>query len=246
MPRRLSASASHELAAYLSSSPVFALDADERAALERFTRELAAWLVSAPRFRAFADAHRDKIRRKLRLARDAPARMDVRAELLVARQLLLDSSLAVAFEPGGAARGGPDFTVTYRSGSPFNLEVTRPRRLTGVTAARPVLGKLRQLPTGAASIVLLVLPADVAAPDMTAAIRAVRGRADAKDEGFFIRRGFDGTRGFYARFIRLGAVVTWPEGGAPGAWVNQSARTPVPGRALRACVDALARGEPTA
>jgi len=59
-------------------------------------------------------------------------------------------------------------------------------------------------------------------------------------EVYFTRRGFNGTRDFYDRFLRLGAVVTWPEGAAATAWVNRSARIAVPDRALRACLAALA------
>ena len=46
--------------------------------------ELFGWLAESPRFRAFAEAHREKIRKKLRGALDAEARRDVRAELQAA------------------------------------------------------------------------------------------------------------------------------------------------------------------
>ena len=67
------------------------------------TDELAGWLASSARFRAFADAHRDKIRKKLRAASDAANRLDVRAELHVAHLLLADRRIDLAFEPGGSA-----------------------------------------------------------------------------------------------------------------------------------------------
>lgn len=226
------------MASELTDSPVLPLEAGEVCALDRLTSELAGWLTDVPRFRAFADAHRDKIRKKLRLAHDTDARADVRAELLVACRLLADRHVELAFEAGTG--GGPDFAVTYRGGRPFNLEVTRPRRLTEATVGRPILAKLRQLPGGSANVLLLVLPeGDNSHPHVAATVRTIRARADAKDEEFFIRRRFAGTRDFYDRFLRLGAVVTWPEHGPAEAWLNRSARIPVPDRAMRACLDAL-------
>jgi hypothetical protein len=208
---------------------------------DAFGDELATWLAGLPRFRAFTEANRDKIRKKLRLAGDADALLDVRAELLVARLLLVDRHVELAFEPGGVTRGGPDFAVTYRRARAFNLEVTRPR---GTDPGRPILAKLRQLPTADANVLLLALPAEAASWDVGVAVRAIRSRADAKEEEFFTRRGFAGTRDFYDRFLRLGAVITWSEPttnpGAADAWVNGSARIPVPERALRVCLAALA------
>jgi hypothetical protein len=241
-PRRLSATSPGDLLAYLLS-PRAGVPPVEAAA-DSLADELAGWLRSQPRFRAFADAHKDKIRKKLRLARDANARSDVRAELLVARHLLDERRMDLAFEAAGTRSGGPDFTVTFRGGPSFNLEVTRPRQpVEAPDATRAILPKLRQLPSGAANVLLLAVAGDIAAWDVAGSVRAVRTQADAKEEEFFTRRGFAGTRDFYERFLRLSAVITWSEaGGAAGraeAWVNGSARTAVPARALRACVDAL-------
>ena len=44
-------------------------------------RELLEWLMGSARFRTFAEAHRDKIRKKFRGATDAASLRDVRAEL---------------------------------------------------------------------------------------------------------------------------------------------------------------------
>ena len=57
--------------------------------------EIAGWLRSSRRFRAFAEAHREKIRKKLRSATDADARLDVRAELRVANLLLADRRIGL-------------------------------------------------------------------------------------------------------------------------------------------------------
>jgi hypothetical protein len=91
---------------------------------EPMAEELVGWLAGSGRFRAFTDAHRDKIRKKLRTAADAEALRDVRVELQVARLLLTDRRIELAFEAYGSGRAGPDFTVAFRGERRFNLEVT--------------------------------------------------------------------------------------------------------------------------
>lgn len=210
--------------------------------------EVSAWLTESSRFRAFADEHRDKIRKKLRGATDAEARRDVRAELRAAHLLLGDRRIELGFEAYGSGRGGPDFTVAFRGDRAFNLEVTRLRGVPGATLhGGPLLAKLRQLPPSVPNALCIGIDGDAAgALDVAAAVRSLRGRADAKDEAFFTTRGFDGSRGFYARFLRLGAVVAWCEGAPGGArtalWRNPSARIEIPERALRASVACLEGG----
>ena len=207
--------------------------------------ELGAWLAASPRFRAFADAHRDKIRKKLRGATDAAARRDVRAELRGAYELLADRRIELAFEAYGSGKPGPDFTVTFRGERIFNIEVTRLRRAPDAAGfGRAILAKLRQLPPGAPNAVLVAIDGATAeAADVAAASQALRARADEKDEAFFTARGFDGTKGFYDRYLRLGAVFVWSEAASgddrAAAWINRSARIPLPDRAARACLACL-------
>jgi hypothetical protein len=209
--------------------------------------ELRAWLHASPRLRAFADAHRDKIRKKLRTARDAGSLLDVRAELRAAHLLLADRRLDLEFEAFGSTKGGPDFVVRFRSGRSFGCEVTRMRREpAGVGDGGPLLGKLRQMTAGMAN--LLVIAADgtrAADLDVDGAVRALRSRADVKEESFFTRRGFTGTRDFHARFSRLGGVITWCEAGDGDAraepWTNASARIALPPPAMAAVLACLRR-----
>lgn len=211
--------------------------------------ELESWLTGSPRFRTFADAHRDKIRKKLRTAGDPESMRDVRAELRVAQLLLADRRIELAFEAHGSGRGGPDFTVSYRQARAFDLEVTRHRGdPAGTSHAGPLLVKLRQLPPSVANVLVIGVDGDRAgALDLLGGIRRLRAVADAKDENFFQRRGFEGTRDFYHRFLRLGAVLVWCEGGGETqdrvqVWENGSARIPAPAPALSACVTALQGG----
>lgn len=213
--------------------------------MDGLVAEITGWLASSARFRAFADAHRDKIRKKLRTAADPDARRDVRAELRAAHLLLGDRRIELAFEAHGSGRGGPDFSVRFRGHPAFDLEVTRLRGdPAAATHGGPLVAKLRQLQPSVANVLLIAMDGDRPdALDLVGAVRGLRARADAKDEAFFQRRGFEGTRDFYHRFLRLGAGVAWCEGGPAGArvlpWENGSARIPVPPAALRACLAAL-------
>jgi hypothetical protein len=207
--------------------------------------ELAGWLAGSTRFRVFAEAHRDKIRKKLRGAPDAESRRDVRAELAVACALLADRRFELAFEAYGSGKQGPDFTVAFRGERTFNLEVTRPRRAPDATAVGgPLLAKLRQLPPSSPNVVVLAVDGGSAdAFDVASVTRTLRARADSKDEAWFSGRGFDGTRGFYQRYLRLGAVLVWAESAdadeRAALWINPSARITVPERAARACLQGL-------
>jgi hypothetical protein len=218
--------------------------ADELAA------ELAGWLSASARFLAFVDAHRDKIRKKLRGASESGARGDVRAELEAAFWLLADRRLDLSFEAYGAGRRGPDFTVTFRAAHRFNLEVTRPRLDAGDRPGRDragavasaLLGKLRQLPADAPNAVLVALDDPPPADDEVAgAVRSLRQRADRRDDLFFAGRGFADAREFHLYYRRLSALFVAGRAGAGArAWSNGEARRPLPDGALTACLTCLA------
>jgi len=214
---------------------------------EPMAAEVGTWLSGSRRFRTFAEAHRDKIRKKLRGATDSDARLDVRAELRVAHLLLADRHIELAFEAYGSTKGGPDFTVAYRGERAFNLEVTRQRRAPVSGHGGPLLAKLRQLPPSAPNAVLVAIDGERAdAYDVAGVIGGLRARADGRDEAFFTSRGLRGTRGFNERVLRLGSVLVWCEGATgdarAGSWTNRSARIAVPERAVRACLACLRAG----
>lgn len=214
---------------------------------EPLAEELAEWLAASARYRAFTEAHRDKIRKKLRGALDAEARLDVRAELRAAHLLLADQRIKLAFEAYGSRTVGPDFSVSFRSRPSFNLELTRPRPQRSAPAlGGPLLAKLRQLPPSVPNAVVLAIQGDDAdAFDVAGTIRALRARADAKDEDYVSGRGLDGTRGFHQRYLRLGGVLVWCEGAAgarTALWTNRSARMALPSAAVQASVICLRGG----
>lgn len=209
------------------------------------TLEIVAWLAGSSRFRAFAETYRPKIHKKLRNAADPDAVRDVRAELQAARLLLADRRFEVAFETYGSGKIGPDLTVTFRRTRAFDVEVTRLRRVPDVPGTgAAVMAKLRQLTPATPNVLLLAIAGETAeAVDVATATRALRARADAKDDAFFTARGFDDSRSFYDRYLRLGAVIVWCDGAAGDAraslWTNRSARIALPDQAARACVTCL-------
>lgn len=198
--------------------------------------EIAGWLASSRRFRSFAELNRDKVRKKVRGATDDAARLDVRAELHVAYLLLADRRIDLAFEAYGSGRAGPDFSLTFRDAPSMNLEVTRPRT---TALVGPLLTKLHQLPPSRPNAVVFALDHELASADVAAAVRELRARADARDDAFFAERGFDGSRAFYQRYLRLGGAIAWSEETGAAAWINHSARIPLPDPATRAVVTCL-------
>ena len=208
---------------------------------DAFADELTDWLSSSPRFQAFATTYRAKIRKKVHSAADAEGLRDVRAELLAAYRLLEDRRFTVTYEAYGSGKVGPDLSVAYRSTTTFNVEVTRLRKAPDPAAVgATLLVKLRQLPPSVPNVVLVMSDRPASAVDVAGSVRALRDRADAKDDAFFERRGLESSRGFYDRFLRLSAVISWRDEAhgddRAALWINPSARISLPERASRACL----------
>src|SRR5689334_4874139 len=91
-----------------------------------FAIQFEGWARGSRRFRAFATSHRDKIRSKLKSARDEGGMRDVLAELAAAALLLGEERFTLEYERYAALKQrGPDFTVTFKTHTPFNVEVRR-------------------------------------------------------------------------------------------------------------------------
>src|SRR5438445_1835634 len=207
--------------------------------------QVGPWLVASPRFRAFAEIYRDKIRKKARGPRDDEGRRDLAFELAIASRLLAERRFAVEYESYGVGKRAPDFRVTFRSNLRFNVEVRRLRwsaptagaPLDPARVVRAVSDKLGQLPP--AMINMLFLGADgplPAADVLEPAMRSLQERAAGKDEMFFERRGFTGTRDFQRHYQRLSGAV-WlagDKGATPSLWRNPQARHPLPADLARA------------
>ena len=193
--------------------------------------EFEGWARGSRRFAAFAQEYRGKIRAKLRHATEEDGRRDLRAELETAALLLRDERFSVEYEKYAAAKQrGPDFTVTFKTHTPFNVEVRRLRAVAdeddAARAARLVyvlVDKVRQMPPSIVNLLWLSADGALAVGEVNAAAMAVRQRAEGKDDDFFARRGFVGAADFLARYQRLSGVVLRPPGDL-ALWLNPIAR----------------------
>ncbi|HEX6607616.1 MAG TPA: hypothetical protein VF276_11945 [Chloroflexia bacterium] len=210
-----------------------------------FAGPFTRWLEASPPFRAFVEVHRDKIRKKVRNIRDDDTQRDVVAELAVARWLAGERRFAVAYEVYIAGKQrGPDFSVTFRTRIPFNVEVTRLRpggtgsagedTAPRTKIANTICAKLAQFPSSVINVLVLVTDgAAYGADDLAGAPGVLAERALRKDDAFFQRRGLLGTRNFHHHYQRLSAILLrrLTETGAlePVAlWANPQARHPLP------------------
>ena len=212
------------------------------------THALAAqfgqWVVSSVRFRAFAEQYRDKIRKKVRGTRDQEGLKDLTFELEIAYLLLSERRFVVEYEKGGVGKQrGPDFCVTFRTHTPFNVEVKRFRASAIGHAEEPpeynriastACQKIGQLPAGMINILAISSDSDrYQAADVAAAMAGLRTRAERKDEPFFTRRGFLGASDFLKQYQRLSAVLfhthlTASDEPAGVLWPNAIARQRLP------------------
>jgi hypothetical protein len=217
------------------------------------TEQLADWMAASSRFKAFVTSYRDKIRKKIRGARDAEGLRDLLLELATAYMLLEELRFTVEYEKYGLGKArGPDFVVTFKGRIPFNLEVTRLRAVNGSAEQRAsgkqhaigrfsdaVSGKLGQTLPGMINI-LLVAPDDdqIISADVLLAMIDLKARAERKDIQFFERKGFTSPSEFFKQFRQLSGILvrsSAPEQADKPAilWTNPQAKHPIPA-ALRA------------
>ena len=93
-----------------------------------FYAEFEAWVKGSRRFKVFAADYRVKIRAKLKNVHDDAGAQDLRAELEIAARLLTEKRFTLEYEKYAASKQrAPDFTVTFKTHTPFNVEVRRIR-----------------------------------------------------------------------------------------------------------------------
>lgn len=198
----------------------------------------AGWLDASPRLAEFVERHRDKLRKKLKVAEGAEGRRDVLAELHVARCLLADRRLDLEYEPNAAGGGrAPDFVAVFRVNTRFAVEVARlrageaealPVRLVGVT-----VGKLAQCQPSIPNVVTVVSDDPVVADAIETAGGRLLALANGAEPEYVARRGFRDHADFRRALQRLSAV--WLPGGlldaAPPSrrlWLYPRSRHPLP------------------
>jgi hypothetical protein len=199
--------------------------------------ELEEWLRASRRFEAFVTAHRAKIRAKLKYARDTEGGLDVCAELEAAARLLREKSFTLEYERYAALRErGPDFTVTFKTHTPFNVEVRRVRG-SELAEAGPeaqiaklvavLCDKVGQMPPAIRNVLWLTAENGIPEPSLAGATLLLRQLAERRVDNFFTQRGFEGAADFLRQYQRLNAVVL-PQPEAV-VWANPLARAKLPG-----------------
>ena len=214
-----------------------------------FEAEFAGWLRASRRLRAFVADNRTKICAKLKSTRDEAGLLDVRAELVAAASLLSDERFTVAYETYAAGkRGGPDFTVVFKTNTRCNVEVRRIRTIEAGAGSAPesatengtengkengavavaklaavLCDKTRQMPPSSVNFLWLAADGGWAVKEVAAATALLRGRAERKDEVYFARHGFATSGAFLRQYGQMSGVVLW-QGGAAALWLNPHAR----------------------
>lgn len=182
-----------------------------------FYAEFANWVRSSRRFRGLTVTYQTKIRAKLQRVPDEESTQDLRAELETAALLLRDERFTIEYEKYAASKQrGPDFTVTFKTHTPFNVEVRRIRRAEWSQAdhdARTfklvtvLCEKLGQLPPSIVNLLWLTSDHTITLDDLGRAITTLRQFADSQDTAFLTRRGFQNTADFYKQFRRLSGII---------------------------------------
>ena len=202
--------------------------------------------MSSPRFTTFAEAHRDKIRKKIRTSNGVEGLRDLQLELEIAHRLLHERRLAVMYERYAAEKvRGPDFTVSFTTRCTFNVEVRRLRNAPAIARWSDVLcDKLRQLPPSSANIVVVGTAGGAGELNVGEAMKHLRALAERKDTAFFARSGFASAAEFFRGFYRLSGVMLlsgWETEGKSrlDMWVNGQAKHSLAPDVLTAVVRAL-------
>lgn len=197
------------------------------------SRELSLWMEDSARFTTFVETYRDKIRKKVRLAREPETALDLRGELEVAYCLLSDRRFDVDYEPYASAKHrGPDFSVTYRVNTVFNIEVARirleessesPRK--GERFLRLLLYKLGQMRPGMPN--LLVIHAHEKwrrSLELNKFMQDIKLRVEKRDPDFYELSHYASPAAFYKDFLHLSAILLWAAAPGTQLWANKQAR----------------------
>jgi hypothetical protein len=215
--------------------------------------ELSQWMETSSRFTTFVDTYRDKIRKKIRLASEEEKILDLRSELQVAASLLRDRRLALGYEPYPSTKGrGPDFAVTYRVNTVFNIEVARMRmQEDGIDLPRReerflriLLYKLGQMQPGMPNLLVIHTRQELARLlDLGTLMQEIKSRAERKDPSFYEFSRYANPAAFYKDFLHLSAIVLGSASPGMQVWVNKQARPALAAEALRLVSSMLASGD---
>lgn len=208
-----------------------------------FRPEFEGWARESRRFRAFAVSYRSKIRAKLKNVRDEAGMSDVRAELETAMLLLREERFTLEYEKYTAARQrGPDYTVTFKTHTPFNVEVRRIRTIevdekdsnaTLVKLMAVLCDKVGQMPPSIINLLWLTAEREISEEDLTRTVLTLRQLAERRVEEFFTRRGFESAADFLKQYRQLSGIVLREATGTV-VWLNALARHAAPPEIINA------------
>lgn len=199
--------------------------------------DVERWARGSKRFKAFAAAYRTKIRAKLKNVRDAEGMRDLAAELGTAAVLFREDRFTLEYEKYAAARQrGPDFTVTFKTHTPFNVEV---RRIHSLELADPdaqrraiklvavLCDKVAQMPPNILNALWLHAEGAITEAELAEATLAIRQLAEGKVDRFFAPYGYSSASEFIKQYQRLTMVVLCHSTGCT-LWLNPLARQKPP------------------
>ncbi len=162
---------------------------------------------------------------------------DLRAELETAALLLKEEHFSLEYEKYAASRErGPDFTITFKTHTLFNVEVRRighveangrdaEARVAKLMAV--MFDKVDQMRPGMANLLWLVDEGEITEADLTHALLILRQLAENKAEDLFIQLGFKSAVDFLQKYRRVSGIVLH-EPGENVLWLNSLARFKMP------------------
>jgi hypothetical protein len=226
-----------------------------------FSASVEQWLASSKAFFAFAQIYQSKIRKKIRMSRDEEEKLALFCELYTAHLLLREPKFDVAYEPYGKDQGrSPDYAVTFRTTTPFHVEVTRLRtslqerqfestgdvegedvlRLLQENEARRFVGmvcdKFKQLSPNTPNVLWVWSESDILLQlDVGTILRDLKRRIEQRDAELFARFAIEKPADFIRYYQRLSAVLIVGIQGherikAHLWWQNGDAKYPLPTR----------------
>jgi len=195
------------------------------------------WLTTSKPFTSFTQTYQQKIRKKIRTAQDPEELYNLYCELRTAYLLLQEARFAVEYEPFTKQSGrSADFAVTYRTRTPFHVEVTRlrlsqqeqplaeqepaevssgleesmelARRYGRRRLADVACDKLGQLSSNTPNVLVMWVQRKVMQEgDMEQALTALKRRAEQRDADLLARYDFRNPADFMRHYQRLSIVL---------------------------------------
>jgi hypothetical protein len=205
---------------------------------------MATWLAASRRFTTFANAFRDKIRKKLRTMQGQERLLDLQLELETAYLLLREQALSVVYEPPLGGVRAPDFAVSFTTSLTFMLEVTRlrtPERAApfpdiSERVADAMYSKLGQLLPQRSNVLLVGIEGPCPTQsELQAVLIRVQQRAERGDATLLRQHRYRDRTDFFRQYQRLSEILVrgsqlLQTGESIVVWVNPQAKHPLPSR----------------